>query len=128
MILKYSVGAGLLLVAILLAIRWLPKPDPREQSTDVAARVLRAVQAQDFEAFVALGDKGVRKMQADDFHSLVERHASRLRLGHELQPLDERWRGGVLVSRWKLIFKDGGPDAILTLGVKDGHVATFVIF
>lgn len=75
-----------------------------------------------------LGDKGVRKIEVEDFQSLVQRHASRLRLGLELQPLDERWRGPVLVSRWKLIFKDGSPDAILTLGVREGRVATFVIF
>lgn len=128
MILKYTIGAALLFVAILLAMRWLPEPDPRKQSTEVAARVLAAVQRQDYEAFVALGDKGVRKIEAEDFQSLVQRHASRLRLGHELQPLDERWRGNVLVSRWRLIFKDGSPDAILTLGVREGRVATFVIF
>ncbi len=128
MILKYSVGAALLLAAIIVALRVLPEPDRRKESAEVAARVLKAVQAQDFEAFVALGDKGVRKMRAEDFQSLAERHASRLRLGHELRPLGERWRGAVLVSRWKLIFKDGGPDAVLTLGVRDGRVASFVIF
>jgi hypothetical protein len=128
MILKYSVGAALLFGAIMLALRWLPEPDPLKESADVAARVLKAVQAQDYDAFVALGDRGVRKMQAEDFRSLVERHASRLRLGHELRPLDERWRGTVLVRRWKLIFKDGSPDAVLMLGVREGRVATFAIF
>jgi hypothetical protein len=128
MILKYSVGAAVLFAAILLALRWLPEPDPRKESADVAARVLKAVQAQDYDAFVALADKRVSKMRAEDFRSLVERHAPRLRLGHELRPLDERWRGTVLVSRWKLIFKDGSPHAVLTLGVRDGRVATFVIF
>jgi hypothetical protein len=111
-----------------LALRWLPEADPRKESADVAVRVLKAVQAQDYDAFVALGDNRVRKMSAEDFRSLVQRHAPRLRLGHELRPLDERWRGTVLVSRWKLIFKDGSPDAVLTLGVRDRRVATFVIF
>ena len=128
MILKYSVGVALLFAAIMLALRWLPEPDLRKESADVAARVLKAVQAQDYDGFVALGDKRVAKLRAEDFRSLVERHASRLRLGHELRPLDERWRGSVLVSRWKLIFKDGSPDTVLTLGVRDGRVATFVIF
>ena len=128
MILKYSIGAALLLLAILLTLRCLPEPDLRKQSTDVAARVLEAVKTQDYQAFVALGDKGVRKMQAEDFQSLVQRHASHLRLGHELQPLDERWRGAVLVRRWKLIFKDGSHDAVLTLGVREGRVATFMLF
>jgi hypothetical protein len=128
MILKYTLGAALLFAATLLTMQWLPKPDPRKQSADVAARVLEAVKTRDYQAFVALGDKGVRKIEAEDFQSLVQRHASRLRLGHELQPLDERWRGTVLVSRWRLIFKDGSPNAILTLGVREGRVATFVIF
>ena len=128
MLLKYSIGAALVFVAILLAMRWLPEPGQRQQSTDVAARVLEAVKTQDYRAFVALGDKGVRKMRAEDFQALVQRHASHLSSGHELQPLDERWRGGVFVRRWKLIFKDGSRDAILTLGVREGRVATYTLF
>lgn len=128
MLLKYSIGAVMLFAAILLTMRSLPEPDLQKQSAELAVRVLEAVETQDYQAFVALGDKGVRKMQAEDFQSLVQRHASHLRGGHELQSLDERWRGPVLVRRWRLIFKDGSRNATLTLGVREGRVATFVIY
>lgn len=85
MILKYTVGTAVLLAAIWLALRWRPEPDTEKESADLAARVLEGVQAQDYEAFVALGGKGVRTMHAGDFRSLVERHAPRLRRGHELR-------------------------------------------
>lgn len=125
---KYSAAVALLLVAIAAALRWLPGTDPQTANLAIAERVLRAVAKGDYDAFVAQADKSVRRIRIDHFQSLTERHAPRLRTGHELRLLDERWRGAVHVCRWKLVFADGGRHAVLTLGVREGKVATFAIF
>jgi hypothetical protein len=126
--LKYSIAAAVVFGAIVLALRWHSAADAASTNVVIAERVLRALERADYDAFVAEADKGVRKILDDDFRALAERHAPRLRSGHDLRPLDDRWRGTVHVSRWKIVFKDGSPDAVLTLGVRDGKVATFAIY
>jgi hypothetical protein len=128
MILKYSVLAALVFGGIMIALRWEASADPAKRNAVIAERVLRALEQHDYDAFVAQADKSVRKILVGDFRALAERHAPRLRGGHDLRPLDDRWRGLVHVSRWKLVFKDGSPDAVLTLGVRDGKVATFALY
>ena len=128
MILKYSILAAFVFGAVMLALRWESSADPAKRNAVIAERVLRSLEQQDYDAFVAQADRSVRKILAEDFRALAERHASRLRSGHDLRPLDDRWRGEVHVSRWKLVFKDGSPDAVLTLGVRDGKVATFALY
>jgi hypothetical protein len=128
MILKYSMAAAVVLGAVILAVRWSASADPVKSNTVLAERVLQAFQQEDYAAFVAQADRNVRKLEVDDFRALASRHAPRLRHGHDLQPLDDRWRGAVHDSRWKVIFKDGSPDAVLTLGVRDGKVATFALY
>lgn len=127
-ILKYSLAAAFLFGAIVLTLHWRGAPEPQKATIALAAEVLDAVAREDYEAFVAQADGRVRKIQREDFQMLAERHAPRLRKGHELRPLDERWRGTVHVSRWTVIFKDGSPNAIVTLGARDGRVATFAIY
>jgi hypothetical protein len=126
--LKYSLAAIVLFGAVMLTLRWSSSRDPGSADVRLAERVLKALEREDYDAFVAEADKDMRKMRLEHFHTLAERHAPRLRSGHNLRLLDDRWRGAVHVSRWKLIFQDGGPDAVLTLGVKDGKVATFAIY
>jgi hypothetical protein len=128
MLLKYSLAAAALFIAILLALKWPTSADPVMSNAALAERALKAVEQADYAAFIAQADNRVRKMRLEDFRTLAGQHASRLRRAHELQPLDERWRGDVLLTRWKLVFKDGSPDAVLTLGVKNGKVATFMIY
>jgi hypothetical protein len=126
--LKYSLAAALLFGAVLLALRWRSSADPALTHAEIAGRVLHAVEQADYDAFIAHADNRVRKMRVEDFQTLAAQHAPRLRTGYEVQPIDERWRGDVLLTRWKLVFKDGGRDAVLTVGLKDGKVATFMIF
>ena len=118
----------MLLGTIVLAVRLRPPADPMKAGAIIAERVLRAVEREDYDDFIVQGDNSVRRMRVENFRLFTQRHAARLRGGHVLRPLDGRWRGEIHVSRWKLVFKDGGPDAILTIGVKDGRVATFAIF
>lgn len=127
-ILKFSLASAALLGAIILALRWGGALEPEKATVELAERVLAAVARGDYAAFVAHADQQVGRMRVEDFRRLTERHAPRLRNGHELRPVDERWRGTVHVRRWTVTFKDGSPDAIVTLGVRDGRVATFAMY
>ena len=53
--------------------------------------------------------------------------APRLQAGHELSYLGVLNQRGLRVTVWKLSFKDGGDDHLVTLGVKDGKVAMFLV-
>lgn len=128
MILKYSLAAAVLLGAVVLALQWRARPEPERATLALAEQVLAAVAREDYAAFIEHADQRVRRMRVEDFRQLAERHASRLRSAHELRPLDERRRGTVHVCRWTVTFKDGSPDAIVTIGVRDGRVATFAIY
>lgn len=128
MLLRFSLAAALVLGVMILALRWRGAPEPQKATAALAGQVLQSLQRADYAAFVAQADTRVRKMRPEDFQMLAERHAPRLRQSYELRPLDERWRGGVHVSRWTVTFKDGGPNATVTLGVRDGRVATFAMY
>ena len=128
MILKYTLVAALVFGAVLLAVRWQSAADPAAGNARLAQRVLKAVAEEDYAAFVAQADRSVRKLLVEDFQALAQRHAPRLRHGHELRPLEERWRGAVHVNRWQVLFKDGGSSAVLMLGVRDGKVASFAMY
>lgn len=128
MTLKYTLATAALLLAVLIALRWPAPTDSARAATALAEQVLEAVARQDYHAFVAQADRGVRKMSAEQFRALAERHAARLRGGHELRPLDDRWRGDVHLHRWRVTFKGGGPVAVLTVGIKNGEVAMFALY
>jgi hypothetical protein len=127
-LLKFSLAAVLLLGAIVILVQWRGVPEPRKATLAQAERILKAVEHEDYEAFVALADPQVRRMRVENFRLLARQHAPRLRKGHQLQLRDERWRGTVHVSRWTITFTDGGPNAIVTLGLRDGRVATFALY
>ncbi len=53
--------------------------------------------------------------------------APRLRAGYEMSYLGVLNQRGQRVTVWKLSFKDGGDEHLVTLGVKDGKVGSFLI-
>lgn len=94
----------------------------------MAERLLRTLAEGDHAAFVAQGDGSVRKMTPETFGIFAGQYARRLKGGYTLTAVDEHPRGEVLVTRWRLHFHDGGADSTLTLGLRDGRVATFGIY
>ena len=128
MLLRFSLAAAVLLGAIVLVVRWRGAPEPPKATLTQAQGILQTVERQDYAAFVALADPQVRRLRSEDFQLLAAQHAPRLRKGHELRLRDERWRGAVHVTRWTVTFQDGGPNATLMLGLRDGRVASFAMY
>lgn len=128
LVLRCTVLAGLLGLAAWGAVRFLTPADPREEHAAMAERLLGTLARGDHRAFVAQGDGSVRKMSPETFGIFSGQYARRLKGGYTLTPVDEHARGDVLVTRWKLHFHDGGSDSMLTLGLRDGRVATFAIY
>ena len=51
----------------------------------------------------------------------------RAKQGYDAQYLGELNQNGYKVHLWRLRFKDGGDDALATLGVKDGKAGKFLL-
>ncbi len=68
MILKSSLAAAVLFGAIVLLLRWQSSVDAAGSNVVIAERVLRAVEAEDYDAFIAQADQSVRKMRIEHFH------------------------------------------------------------
>jgi len=86
-------------------------------------RMLAATETRSWDAFVAQGDAA---FQADitpaKFNQLSAQFAPRVKQGYTMTFVTQLRQEGYAVYVWKLEFKDGGDDVLLTLAVKDGKV------
>jgi hypothetical protein len=120
----------LLVVALLgvitgVALKLRPPPDVRTEHGELAEAVLGAMERKDYAAFVAQADKRLRNLRREEFELLAAHNAPRLQGGHSLVFLDDGERSGVHQSRWRVTFANGTAETVLTLGVRDGRVASF---
>jgi len=89
-------------------------------------KMLSAVQSGALADFVAAGDPGFRAgMTKTMLNSLSRQLAPRLRLGYTASFLGKLNQEGFAVYLWKLEFKDGDDDVLVTLAAKDGQVGGF---
>jgi hypothetical protein len=124
---KWRLLVGLLVAAAAVGlVLKLPRGgDPQEQRAAFAEDLLLALERGDYDRFLRHADKGLRHLRPDDFAALAAQNAARLKGGHLLAYLDESERSNVRVSRWRVTFKDGSPEAVMTLGIRDGEVVMF---
>jgi hypothetical protein len=116
------------LAATLALVRQISREDdPRAQHAALAENLLVAMEQLDYDRFVRHADKALRRLKRADFEALAAQNTARLKGGHTLAFVSESERSGVRLSRWKVGLKSGEPDALLTLGVRDGEVAMFAL-
>lgn len=100
--------------------------NPDESSRPVLDKLLKAVEANDYESFVADGTDafktGITKQM---FESVCKQLAPRMKKGYTCSYLGELKQQGCKVYLWKLVYKDGGDDTLAKLVLKDGKVAGF---
>jgi hypothetical protein len=88
--------------------------------------MLSAVQAGSLADFVAAGDPGFRAgMTKPILDSVSQRLAPRLGQGYTASFLGRLNQQGFTVYLWKLEFKDGMDDILVTLAAKGGQVGGF---
>jgi hypothetical protein len=89
-------------------------------------KLLKAVQANDYDTFVADGtDQFKAALTKPMLQGVSGQLAPRMKKGCDCSYLGELKQQGCQVFLWKLTFKDGGDDTLVKLVLKDGKVAGF---
>ena len=109
-----------LFLAVTTQAAWAQAPADIEATVK---RMLAATETRSRDAFVAQGDAA---FQADiapaKFNELSAQFAPRVKQGYTMTFVTQLRQQGYAVYVWKLEFKDGGDDVLLTLAVKGGKV------
>ena len=100
---------------------------PQEIETTMKS-MLAATQSKSLQEFVAGGDATFKAtMSQPMLDSFSAQFAPRLKQGYTATFLARLNQGGYAIYLWKLEFKDGGDDRLVTLVVKDGKVSGFFL-
>jgi hypothetical protein len=90
--------------------------------------MLAATQSKSLADFVAGADASFKSnMTQGKFDSFNSQFAPRLNQGYTATFLARLNQSGYALYLWKLEFKDGGDDRLVTLVVKDGLVSGFFL-
>jgi len=94
----------------------------------VLDKLLKAVEANDYDGFVADGTAEVKAaLTKQMLEGVSAQMAPRMKKGYEATYLGELKQSGCKVYLWKLTYKDGGDDTVARLSLKDGKVAGFLL-
>lgn len=89
-------------------------------------QMLTAIQTDSFDQFVAPGDAAFKAAMTKPMLEHVGHGlAARLKAGYTATYLGALNQMGFAVHLWKLEFKGGGDDVLVTMSVKDGKVGGF---
>jgi hypothetical protein len=110
-------AGGVATMATLTAPAASSPPDQK-----AAARLLQAVQNDDYGLFMQDGDAAFQTLSRQNLDSVSQQLAKRLQAGYELVFLGELKQNGYHVTLWKISFKDGGDDVLEKLSTKAGKV------
>jgi len=97
-----------------------------EEIRPVLDKLLKAVEMNDYDSFVADGTDAVKAdLTKQMLEGVSNQIAPRMKKGYACSYLGELKQQGCQVYLWKLAYKDGGDDTLAKLVLKDGKVAGF---
>ena len=116
---------GVLFASTAARVAWAQAPQEVETTMK---NMLAATQSRSLTDFVAGADASLRStMTQPMLDSFSAQFAPRLNQGYNAAFLARLNQGGYAIYLWKLEFKDGGDDRLVTLVVKDGKVSGFFL-
>ena len=89
--------------------------------------MLLAIANGDYASFVSDGDTAFKGLPKGNFNFVVNKFSTRFKAGYDVVYLGELKKRGIQITLWKISFKDGGDDILVTLSLKDGKVGGFWI-
>jgi hypothetical protein len=99
-----------------------------DSARPVLDKLLKAVEANDYESFVADGTPEVKAgLTKQMLEGVSAQMAPRMNKGYDAAFLGELKQQGCRVYLWKLTYKDGGDDTLVRLTLKAGKVAGFLL-
>ena len=123
-VLKYAfvVAATLLMTASLRAA----DPDPSTQG--IFKTIMSATVSNDYDGFVSVCDDTMKAaLSKTQLEAVSKQIAPRAKDGYDADYLGELNQKGFAVHLWRLRFKSGGDDVLVTLSVKDGKAGGFYL-
>ena len=100
--------------------------NPDEEVRPVLDKLLKAVEMNDYNSFVADGADAVKAgLTKQMLEGVSNQLAPRLKKGYMCSYLGELKQQGCKVYLWKLVYKDGEDDTLAKMVLKDGKVAGF---
>lgn len=101
---------------------------PDDSCRPVLDKLLKAVEANDYDSFVADGTAEVKAaLTKQMLEGVSTQLAPRMKKGYDATYLGELKQSGCKVYLWKLTYKDGGDDILARLSLKEGKVAGFLL-
>lgn len=89
-------------------------------------KMMSAIEADSLADFVSSGDAAFQAGMTKELFDTVNRTvAPRLKQGYTTTFLTRQQQQGFDVYLWKMAFKDGKDDALVTMAVKEGKVGGF---
>ena len=116
---------GVLVASTVARVGWAQAPQEIEATMK---NMLAATQSKSLTDFLAGADASFKSTITQAMlDSLSTQLAPRLNQGYTATFLARLNQGGAAQYLWKLEFKDGGDDRLVTLVVKDGKVTAFYL-
>lgn len=106
-------------------------PEPKKASPEdelIFQSMLSALETNDYAAFIARGDDGVKAMTKEIFAQVHAQMAPRLEAGYATEFFGEAKQRGQRVLLWKMSFVDGSDDLVVGLSLKDDRVTGFRLY
>jgi hypothetical protein len=124
----HRIGFGLLL-AFTLQAAWAQAPGQAPGGMDRTLNaMLDALQSGSLPDFIAPGDAAFQSgMNQQMLEQVRTKLAPRLKQGYTSTFLGTLHQEGYTIYLWKLGFKDGLDDRLITMAVKEGKVAGFFL-
>lgn len=101
--------------------------DAPADSGDKASKLIRAIASDHYTEFVADGSHAFQGLKKEQFEAVVSQLDSKLKSGYDIAYLGDLNQRGYQVTLWRIRFKSGGDDLLVTLSMRDGKVGGFWI-
>ena len=126
-----SIRACLLTIGLFAALAFAPLasavvPPPASPTPATrAAKLIAALENNDYAAFIADGDATFSAFKQEQFESVAAQLSARLKQGYDISSLGELKKKGQQVTLWRITFKDGGDDLLATLSMNERKITGF---
>jgi RNA polymerase sigma factor (sigma-70 family) len=119
-------AAGVANVAISSVTVPVDRTSPGEataQETKFANNVMKSIANEDYQAFIADGDRGMKSIKETQFKALSVQRTPQLKNGYHVIFLGVMTQNNMRISLWKISYDDGSDDDVLRLAVSGGKIA-----
>jgi RNA polymerase sigma factor (sigma-70 family) len=122
--------AGVVNVAISSVTAPIDKTSPgiaTTQETTYATEVMKSLADDDYQEFIADGDRALKSIKETQFKALTVQRAAQLKGGYHVIFLGVLMENGMRVSLWKISYDDGSDDDVLHLAVSGGKISGAIL-